>query len=163
MTRTRFKEILQNLIFPTTQKMTEVMKVTKLDHWLPILTKAFFDVHQMTSQNLDEYMVKFQGQLSIKQYVESKLIKTVFKIFCRCVSKTGFSTNLIFTLERKKMRRKILEEVLFLPWKKPWKNVLHHFFNNFFNIPQLFAKLFDKGVYAFRNARKNRKCISKSY
>lgn len=72
----------------------------------------------MTSQNLDEYMVKFQGQLSIKQYVESKLIKTVFKIFCRCVSKTGYLYQFDFHFRKKENAEENLGGSLVLTLKK---------------------------------------------
>ena len=42
------------------------------------------------TQSIDEYMVKFTGRSSMKQYVKNKPIKLGFKFWFHCASRTGY-------------------------------------------------------------------------
>ena len=41
-------------------------------------------------QSIDEYMVKFTGRSSMKQYVKNKPIKLGFKFWFHCARRTGY-------------------------------------------------------------------------
>ena len=96
----------------------------------------------MASQNLDEHMVKFQGQLNIKQYLERKLIKTGFKIFYRCVSKTGYLYQFDFHFRKKENAEENLGGSLVLTLKKALKKRTTSFFQQFLQHPSTFCKAF---------------------
>ena len=86
-------EILKNLHFiDNTTRTEESSKSFKIDPVIEHLNKAYKSAVEVDpSQSIDEHMIKFKGQSSIKQYIKSKPIKWGFKAWMRCASSTGYA------------------------------------------------------------------------
>ena len=90
------------------------------------------------TQSIDEYMVKFTGRSSMKQYVKNKPIKWSFKFLFRCASKTGYLYQLDLYLVKKEKTEESLGPSVVLKVTECLKNsYCTVFFNNFFNSPSL--------------------------
>ena len=91
MTRNCFMNILQNLYFTDNQTADKFDKAYKTRIVINHLNKAFQDVmSDAEKHSVDEYMTKFKGRMSCKQYMKNKPIKWAFKWWCQCCSKTGY-------------------------------------------------------------------------
>ena len=89
MARSRFENNTSNLYFldyTKDDKSDKGCKVRSLiNHFKQILSNS---VSIDDSQSIDEYMVKFKGRSSMKQYVKNNSIKWGFKFWHRCASET---------------------------------------------------------------------------
>ena len=83
MTRNRFMNILQNLHFTDNQTADKSDKAYKMRIVINHLNKAFQDaISDAERQSVDEYMTKFKGGMSCKQYMKNNPIKWGFKWWC---------------------------------------------------------------------------------
>ena len=83
MTRNRFMNILQNLHFTDNQTADKSDKAYKMRIVINHLNKAFQDaISDAERQSVDEYMTKFKGGMSCKQYMKNNPIKWSFKWWC---------------------------------------------------------------------------------
>ena len=83
MTRNRFMNILQNLHFTDNQTADKSDKAYKMRIVINHLNKAFQDaISDAERQSVDEYMTKFKGRMSCKQYMKNNPIKWGFKWWC---------------------------------------------------------------------------------
>lgn len=69
----------------------------KLHKVRPLIDKLgtkFLTLYNLHRENsIDEAMVLYKGQSSLKQYMPKKPIKRGFKVFCRCDSRNGYSCS----------------------------------------------------------------------
>ena len=80
MTRSKFEDILQNLHFSDNTKDDKSDKVCKIRSLINHFNQSFSNsVSSDDYQSIDEYMVKFKGRSSMKQYVKKKTVKWDFK------------------------------------------------------------------------------------
>ena len=105
MTRERFKEIFQNIIYfadnsKSNKKSNKGCLIRPLiDHFNKVFPEA---VSVDSEQTIDEHMVKFKGRSSMKQHVRNKpAIKWGFKFSFRCASKTGYLQEIDVYLRKK--------------------------------------------------------------
>ena len=91
MTRTRFRNTLQNLYFPNNTEADRKDKGYKVRPLITHFNQSFSKcVSNDVIQSVDEHMVKFKGWSSMKQYIKNKPIKYSFKFYYRCASKTRY-------------------------------------------------------------------------
>ena len=103
MTRTRFRNTLQNLYFPNNTEADRKDKGYKVRPLITHFNQSFSKcVSNDVIQSVDEHMVKFKGWSSMKQYIKNKPIKYSFKFYYRCASKTSIFTNLTCVGSKKK-------------------------------------------------------------
>ena len=159
ITRNRFMNILQNLCFTDNQTADKSDKAYKMRIVINHLNKAFQDAMSgLERQSIDEYMTKFKGQMSCKQYMKNKLIKWGFKWWCLCCSKTGYLYEFDLYLAKKEKTKLGLGETVVLDLSKKLENT--HFmlyFDNFLNSPTLVEKLFDREIYCLGRVQSDRK------
>ena len=80
MTKSRFKQILQNIHFSNNDTADKVDKGSKVRPLINHFNEAFQSAMSNPSiQSIDEHMIKFKGRSSMKQYIKSKPIKWEFK------------------------------------------------------------------------------------
>ena len=80
MTKSRFKEILQNIHFSNNDTVDKVDKGNKVRPLINHFNEAFQSAMSNSSmQSIDEHMIKFKGRSQMKQYIKSKPIKWGFK------------------------------------------------------------------------------------
>ena len=102
MSRSRFKEILQNLHFFDNAKDDKSDKGYKVRSLISSFNQSFSEcVSDDCTQSIDEHMVKFTGRSSMKQYVKNKPIKWGFKFWFLCANKTGYLYQLDLYLGKK--------------------------------------------------------------
>ena len=149
MTRTRLKEILQNLHFAHNTQENNFDKASKIrpiiDHFKNVFLSAMSDTNE---QSIDKHMTKLKGRSGMKQYLQLKPIKWGFKSWYRCASKTGYLYEFDLYLGKKKDGDQYtLGESVILQLSEMLKNTFCTvFFYNFFNSPILVEKLFDDGI-----------------
>ena len=91
MTRTRFQSILQNLHFSNNDSDDKIDKSYKSRPVIEHLNKVFAEsLSNRPFQSVDEYMCKFKGRSSMKQYIKSKWS---LKYWYRCDSKQATSIS----------------------------------------------------------------------
>ena len=95
MPRDRFVEILQNLHFNgNMERQATVDKAWKVRSLILHFNFVYQrHANEVKSQSVDEHMVKFKGNNTMKQYIQNKPIKWGFKIWERCCSLTGCLTK----------------------------------------------------------------------
>ena len=104
MTRTRFKDILQNLHFADNSEDDKSDKGYKVRSLINHFNDSFErSVSNDQRQSIDEHMVKFKGRSSMKQYIKMKPIKWGFKILvpmCQ-LNRLSIPTESVFRKKRK--------------------------------------------------------------
>ena len=112
------------------------------------LNKAFQDAMFDTErQSIDEYMTKFKGRMSCKQFTKNKPVRWGCKWWCQCCSKTGYLYEFDLFLGKKEKADLGLGETVVLDLSKKLENAhCMLYFDNFFNSPTLVEKLFNKGT-----------------
>ena len=71
-------------------------KLWKIQGLLDYINKRFRTVYTSRRElSIDETMLKFKGQLKIKQYVKIKPVKWGIKLFTLAEAKTGYVVNIL--------------------------------------------------------------------
>ena len=79
MTRTRSQSMLQNLHFSNKDNDDKTDKSYKIRPVIEHLNKLFAEsLSNSLFQSVDDYMCKFKGRSSMKQYIKNKPIKWDF-------------------------------------------------------------------------------------
>ena len=113
MTKSRFKQTLQNIHFSNNDTADTVDKDNKVRPLINHFNEAFQSAMSNSSiQSIDESMIKFKGRSSMKQYIKSKPIKWGFKFWFCCDSETGYLYD-ICIWGAKNQQSIILEKVLY--------------------------------------------------
>ena len=140
MTRTSFKDTLQNLHF---SKNTEADKEDKGYKGRPLITHFNGSFPSCVSndiiQSVDEHMVKFKGRSGMKQYVKNKPIKYISNFATVVLLKQDIFTNLT-CIESKKKRKRNSEDIpaLTVCFGNTYSII---FLDSFFNSPLFIVKL----------------------
>ena len=163
MTKSRFKQILQNIHFSNNDTADKVDKGNKVRPLINHFNEAFQSAMSNSSiQSIDEHMIKFKGRSSMKQYIKSKPIKWGFKFWFRCDSKTGYLYDMNMYLGRKESTEYNLGESVVLNLASALDDSYCTLvFDNFFASPNLVQTLFDKKIYSIGTVRSNRKNMPK--
>ena len=163
MTKSRFKEILQNVHFSNNDTADKVDKGNKVRPLINHFNEAFQTAMSNSSiQSIDEHMIKLKGRSSMKQYIKSKPIKWGFKFWFRCDSRTGYLYDMDMYLGRKESTEYNLGESVVLHLASGLDNSYCTLvFDNFFASPNLVQTLFDKNIYSMGTVRSNRKNMPK--
>lgn len=91
MTRTRFRNILQNLHFSDNEKLATDDRAAKVRSILDHFNRCFQSARGNTSsQSIDEHMCKFKGKSGMKQFIKNKPVPWGFKLWFRCSSTDGY-------------------------------------------------------------------------
>ena len=114
--------------------------------------------------SIDEAMIAFKGQSSMKQYIPKKPIKRGFKVWTRADSKNGFVSEFqVYTGKKKGAETGLGTRVV----KDLTRNIVgknHHIYcDNFFTSIGLFQELLDKKIYACGTIRSNRKFFPEDF
>ena len=97
--RNRFWAILWNLHFNDNSLAVprgdpNFDKLHKVRPLIDTLTMKFLTLYNPHRENsIDEAMVLYKGQSSLKQFMPKKPIKRGFKVWCRCDSKNGYTCS----------------------------------------------------------------------
>ena len=138
---------------PTHDRLGKVRPL--IDH----LSSKFATLYE-PSKNvaIDEAMIKFQGRLSLKQYMPMKPIKRVIKVWVLRDSSNGyFSCSDVYT-GRKEQHEEGLGAHVVKSLTSDLKHKYHHmYFDNYFTSFQLLEDLEKDGIYGYGTARSNRK------
>ncbi|XP_025194766.1 piggyBac transposable element-derived protein 3-like [Melanaphis sacchari] len=110
---------------------------------------------------VDEQMVPFKGQLSIKQYMKGKPIKWGVNIFLLCGGKSGMAYNFMLFQEYSELDSNLVKSVgsggsvvLHLTQNVP-PNRHFLYFDNYFSSFGLFERLQQLNIYAVGTIRSN--------
>ena len=149
---------MQNLHFSDNTKDDKSDKGYKVRSLINHFSQSFSEcVSDDCTQSIDEHMVKFTGRSSMKQYVKNKPIKSGFKFWFRCASKTGYLYQLDLYLGKKEKTEENLGPSVVLKMTECLENsYCTVFFDNFFNSPSLITKLYDRGLCGVGATRKDR-------
>ena len=167
--RDRFFEILWNLHFNdnTTafprghDNYDKLHKIRPVINFLSCKFLALYNPHRENS--IDEAMVVYKGQSSLKQFMPKKPIKRGFKVWCRCDSKNGYTcsfqvyTGKVGQTTEKNLGARVVKD---LSESLRGKNY-HLYFDNFFSSPTLLAELLDFKIYCIGTVVANRKHFPK--
>ena len=107
---------------------------------------------------IDEAMIKFQGRLSLKQYMPMKPIKRGIKVWVLGDSSNGYFSRFDVYTGRKEQREEGLGTHVVKSLTSDLKHKYHHvYFDNYFTSFQLLEDLEKDGIYGCGTARSNRK------
>ena len=88
-----------------------------------------------SEQTIDEHMIKFKGQHSMKQYMPLKPIKRGFKMWCRYDLATGYLFRFDIYTEKKKDREgKLVKNVVMQLSKSLIGTNVRLYFDNFLQL-----------------------------
>lgn len=159
MSRDRFSEILRNLHF--TNNLAEQSKTDKA--WkVRSLIEHFNFVYQRfaantANQSIDEHMIKFKGNNSMKQYIKNKPIKWGFKVWERCDSLSGYLYEYDLYTGRKSTPELGLGESVVLQLSSSLQDSFATLYaDNYFSSPLLAKKLLESGIYFTGVVKQNR-------
>ena len=165
LVRDRFMDILWTLHFNDNEKAaprgsSEYDKLYKVNPLVDKLSKNFLALYNPHRENsIDEAMVIYKGQSSLKQYMPKKPIKRGFKVWCRCDSKNGYTcsfqvyTGKIGNTTEKNLGARVVKDL-----SAPIKGKGYHlYFDNFFSSPRLLADLVAEEIYCVGTVVTNRK------
>lgn len=108
---------------------------------------------------VDEAMIKFQGQSSLKQYMPKKPTKRGIKVWVLADSNNGYFSRLdVYTGKKgntaeKNLGMRVVKE-LTTDFQEKWHRV---YFDNFFTSKRLICDLEEVGIYGCGTARSDRK------
>ena len=103
-----------------------------------------------SEQAIDEHIIKFKGQHSMKQYMPLKPIKRGFKMCCRNDSATGYLFQFdIYTRKKENRKGGLGENVVMQLSRSLIGTNVRLYFENFFTIPSLIFKLKENQMYSF--------------
>ena len=163
--RNRFLAILWNLHFNDNASAEPrgspgYDKLHKIRPIISRLQQKFLSLYNPHRENsVDEAMVGFKGRSSLKQYVPKKPTKRGFKVWCRCDSKNGYTSDFqVYAGKQGDSTEKNLgaRVVKDLAEDIQGKNYFL-FFDNFFSSPTLLANLSDSKIYCVGTVAANRK------
>ena len=107
---------------------------------------------------IDEAMVPFKGQSSLKQYIPLKPVRRGFKIWMRADSTNGYICNFSVYTGKEESAEKGLGEKVVKKLSRPLACGNYHiFFDNFFSTVNLFDDLLEDGIYACGTFRRDRR------
>ena len=108
---------------------------------------------------VDEAMIPFQGQSSLKQYLPNKPVKRGIKVWCLADSTNGYVQNFnVYTGKGSNSSEGTLGSRVVLMLSDHLKHKNHHMYcDNFFTLPSLFKELLERGTYACGTVRQNGK------
>ena len=108
---------------------------------------------------VDEAMIPFQGQSSLKQYLPNKPVKRGIKVWCLADSTNGYVQNFdVYTGKGSNSSEGTLGSRVVLMLSDHLKHKNHHMYcDNFFTSPSLFKELLERGTYACGTVRQNSK------
>ena len=96
----------------------------------------------ISEEAIDEHMIKFKGQHSMKQYRPLKLIKKGFKMWCRNDSATGYLFQFDIYIGKKENREGGLGENVAMQLSRSLVGTnVKLYFDNFFTTPSSIFKL----------------------
>ena len=127
------------------------------------LIEHFNNVYQnnaqiVSHQSIDEHMVKFKGNHSMKQYIKNKPIKWGFKMWMRCDAVTGYLYKYdIYTGKKGQPELDVGESVVLDLTKTLSGTGVTTYTDNYFSSPTLVARLLNRGMYFVGIVRKDRK------
>jgi len=107
-------------------------KVEPLVNALPKQFLALYNPHRENS--IDEAMVVYRGQSSLKQCMLKKPIKRGFKVWCSCDSKNGYTcdfqayTGKVGNATKKKLGARVVKDLSVVA------KDFHLYFDNFFSV-----------------------------
>ena len=151
-----FFEIRTALHFVDNKKPHEKNdKVWKITSIINHFNQAFSHAMGPTSkQAIDEHMIKFKGQHSMKQYMPLKPIKRGFKMWCRNDSATGYRFQFDIYTGRKKNREGGLGENVVMQLSRSLIGTnVRLYFENVFTTPYLIFKLKEDQIYSCGTVR----------
>lgn len=157
MSRTRFKTIKRYLHVADNQSLSS-SKVAKIEPLYDMLRRqcqqfGFFD--ELLS--VDESMIPYRGNHSVRQYIHNKPIKFGFKMWMLC-GNTGFPYNFSIYCGKDAERTGPLGAHVVTKMLEPITDVTSHvvFMDNFFTNHQLITELTNKNIRACGTVRDNR-------
>lgn len=158
----RFKKITENLhLNDNEMQPRDSPDHDKLYKVRPLITEQnkFYQrqAYNSSVQSVDEYMVKFKGRSTLKQYMPKKPIKRGFKIWARCDAKTGYMYQFeVYTSKGDSTENNGLgyNVVMKLCNNVPGNTLVA--FDNFFTSVTLMEDLFDRNIYAVGKVRSNK-------
>ena len=116
-----------------------------------------YQLHRQVA--VDEAMVLFKGQSSLKQYMPMKPIKRGYKCWCLCDSTNGYMYNVDVyqgasgNLEEDGLGSTVVQKMI-----QPLHNKKHYvYMDNFFTSVQLAKKLRHLNTYMIGTTRTNRR------
>lgn len=164
MTRDRYEEIRSLLHFMDNNKQPKrdnpnYDKAYKVRSVINHFNKTFSETMRATkSQAIDEHMIRFKGQNSMKQYMKNKPISWGFKLWCRCDTETGYLFQFdIYTGKKTNKQIGLGESVVYQLCEPLYGLDCEVYFDNFFNSPTLQLELLRKNLKACGTVRSNRK------
>ena len=117
----------------------------------------------ISEQAIDEHMIKFKGQHSMKQYMLLKLIKRRFKMWCRNDWATGYLFQFdIYTGKKGNREGGLGENVVMQLSRLLVGTNVRLYFDKFFTTPSSIFKLKKDQIYSCDTIRQNRKGIPKN-
>lgn len=170
MTRSRFFEIKRALHFNNNDDAIDKNDPAYDRAWkVRPLIKHFNEAFQAAlsptaEQSIDERMVKFKGQSTMKQYMKDKPIQRGFKHWCRNDSKTGYVFEIdMYTGKNKSPEVGLSEAVVLQLTRKITGRNIHLYIDNFFTSPSLLSKLKKDEIFCTGTVRQNRKGMPKDF
>ena len=157
MSRDRFKIIKRYLHVADNQSLSssKVAKIEPIFDMLRVQCQQFGIFDELLS--IDESMIPYRGNYSVRQYMHNKPIKFGYKMWMLC-GNTGFPYNFSIYCGKDAERTGPLGAHVVNKMLSPVKDVSNHvvFFDNFFTSHQLISDLKGKGIRACGTVRDNR-------
>ena len=165
ISRDRFRDISRYLHFVdnTTLSQRGSAKYDKLGKIRPLINhfqQKFSSAYNPNCEiAIDEVMIKFQRQSSLKQYMPMKPIKRGIKVCVRADSNNGyFSQFEVYTGKKKGAVEHQLGTRVVKDLTEDLQGKWHHaYFDNFFTSHNLLVDLERRGIYGCGTARKDRR------
>lgn len=166
ISRKRFLEIQRYLHFRNNDTIVGrgepgYDRLAKVRPVIEILKQSFLSSYNPHRENsIDEAMIKFKGQSSLKQYLPKKPIKRGFKVWVRADGINGFICDLdVYTGKEESMETGLGAKVVKKLSRPLVGGKYHLYFDNFFSSVKLFEDLLDDDLYACGTFRRDRKHI----
>ncbi|KAK2154754.1 hypothetical protein LSH36_258g02036 [Paralvinella palmiformis] len=165
MPRNQFLQILRCLHFVNNEdsSINKENKLWKVQNILDYTNKRFRAAyHPRRELSIDETMLKFKGRLGIKQYIKSKPVKWVIKLFTIVESHTGYVLNLLPYVGKRVKTAVSKTTQIVLDVGKHYLNKGHRFFtDNYYTSIELMTKLEEQNTLSCGTVNQNRSGLPK--
>lgn len=133
-------------------------RLAKVRPVIDSLRQRFLESYNSQKENaIDEAMVPFKGQSSLKQYVSLKPVRRGFKIWVRADSNNGYMCDFSVYIGKEESAEEDLRPKVVKKLSRPLIGGHYHlFFDNFFSTVKLFNDLLEDGIYNCGTFRRNR-------
>ena len=164
ISRDRFEEITRYLHFVDNDSLPArgeegFSRTQKVDPVISALKNNFQSAYYPHCElSIDEAMIPFKGQSSMKQYVPLKPVKRGFKVWAMADARNGYVYDFNVYTGATGDRETGLGEKVVLRLAESIKGRHHQlYFDNFFTSISLLTKLLSEGTYGCGTIRTNRK------